>query len=93
MTRKFEASFSSTTKNLSPSFVFISPSEGYPNNFSVGILHQASSAGTFNSATGIIKNFDFKQNLTSSEQEALDWATTWLIQKYGCPVSLNEVTV
>jgi hypothetical protein len=92
MTRKFEASFSSTTL-LSPSIVYISPSEGYPNHFSVGILHQVSSPSTFNSAAGIIKNFDFKQNLTSSEQAALDWATNWLAQKSGCTVSLNEVTV
>lgn len=92
MTRKFEASFSSAT-SLSPCIVYISPSEGYPNHFSVGILHQVSSTGTFDSAAGIIRNFDFKQNLTSSEEEAINWANTWLAQKSDCTVSLNEVTV
>ncbi|MDX8128468.1 hypothetical protein QLH52_14335 [Methylomonas sp. OY6] len=92
MTRKFEVYFSSAT-SLSPSIVYISPSEGYTEHFSVGILYQVNLTGTFDSASGIIKNFDFKQNLTSSEQEALDWATTWLTQKSGCIVSLNEVTV
>jgi len=92
MTRKFEASFSSTT-SLSSSIVYISPSEGYPNHFSVGILYPVSSTGTFDSDAGIIKNFDFKQNLTDSEQNALEWATNWLAQKSGCRVSLNEVTV
>lgn len=92
MTRKFEVSFSSATF-LSPSIVYISPSQSHPNHFSVGILHQVSSTGTFDSATGIIKNFDFKQNLTGTEQDALDWATTWLSQKSGFTVALNEVTV
>lgn len=92
MTRKFEVSFSSST-TLSPSIVYISPSEGYPKHFSVGILHQVSSTGTFNSVDGIIRNFDFAQNLTENEQEALDWANNWLTKKSNCDVSLKEVTV
>ena len=92
MTRRFEAYFSSTT-NLSPCFVYISPCETDSNEFSVGILYQASSAGTFESDTGILKNFDFKQETTKSEKDALNWATSWLTQKSGCTASLNEVTV
>lgn len=89
MTKKFKVSFSSMT-TLSPSIVYISPNEDH---FLVGILHQVSSVGTFDSVAGIIKNFDFKQNVTTSEQEALNWATDWLAQKAGCTISLNKVAI
>ena len=89
MTKKFEVSFSSMT-TLSPSIIYISPNE---NRFLVGILHQVSSVGTLDSAAGITKNFDLKQNLTTTEQEALNWATDWLVQKAGCTISLKEVAI
>ncbi|WP_333879016.1 hypothetical protein [Methylobacter sp.] len=90
MTKKFEVSFSSTTA-LSPSIVYVSPSEGYSGHFAVGILHPINSSGTFQSSAGIAKTFDLKQNLTSSEEEAINWATNWLSQKSGCSASLREV--
>jgi len=92
MTKKFEVTFSAAT-SLSPSIVYISPSEGYQGHFSVGILHQIGTSGTFQSAAGIAKTFDLKQNLTSSEEDALNWATDWLTQKSGCGASLSEVTL
>jgi hypothetical protein len=93
MTKKFEASFPSAT-SLSPSFVYISPSDDYSNKFCVGILYPISSIGNFDSAAGIIKNFDFKQNLTASEKDALDWATRWLNQNFGrTDCTVNEVNL
>ena len=92
MAKKFEVSFFPST-TLSPSVVYVSSSDGYPNHFLVGILYQASSTGTFNSADGIVRNFDFNQNLFGSEQEAINWAKTWLAEKSGCTVSLKEATI
>jgi len=90
MTKKFEVTFSSTT-SLSPSFVYISPSEGYSGHFSVGILHSIATSGTFQSAAGIAKTFDLKQHLASSESEALNWAKNWLSKQSVGIVTLNEV--
>lgn len=92
MTKKFEVSFSSAT-SLSPSVVYISESESYPGQFSVGILYPICSTGTFQSSAGIARTFDFKQNLVPSETDALTWANNWLSQKSSCTVSLTEVVV
>ena len=92
MTKKFEVTFSAPT-SLSPSFVYISPSEIYQGYYSVGILHPVSSSGTFQSAAGIAKTFDLKQHLTPNVKDALSWATDWLSKKSGVNASLSEVTV
>ena len=90
MTKKFEVSFSSAT-SLSPSLVYISPSEGYSGHFSVGILHSIATSGTFQSTAGIAKTFDLKQHLASNESEALNWAKNWLSEQSGVNATLNEV--
>lgn len=90
MTKKFDVNFSSSTK-LFRSYVYISPSSSHTGMFSVGILHPTAATGTFQSKGGITKQFDLKQNLVSSEAEAVDWATQWLSQEAGCPASLTEV--
>ena len=91
MTKKFEAQFTSASP-ISPSFVYVSPSEGYEGMFAVGILYAASSAGTFQSASGIVKTFDLKQHLVGTEDEAKTWAANWLSDKFKCPTSLTEVS-
>lgn len=90
MTRKFEVTFSSQT-HLSPSTVYVSPSEGYQGKFSVGILHPTKRSGVFQSASGIAKTYDLKQNLLDSEDEATSWATNWLSNESGTNASLTEV--
>lgn len=90
MTRKFDVAFSAATK-LSPSFVYVSSSDAYPDKFAVGILHPVSVAGSFQSSAGISRTFDLRQNLFDSEADAIAWASQWLDQKSGCATSLNEV--
>jgi len=90
MTKKFEANFQSPTP-LSPSFVYISPSETCEGMFAVGILYPASSSGTFQSASGIVKTFDLKQSLAANEEDAKTWATSWLSEKFKCSAALTEV--
>lgn len=91
MTRKFDVTFSAPTK-LSPSYVYVSPANDYPDKFSVGVLHPISTVGSFRSPAGITRTFDLRQNLVSSEADALAWASQWLDQQSGCSASLNEVT-
>jgi len=91
MTKKFEARFASATL-IPPSCVYVSPSDFYLGKFSVGILYAASSSGTFQSASGISKVFDLKQNLVDSEEVAKIWATEWLSNKFECEASLTEVS-
>lgn len=91
MTRKFDVTFSAPTK-LSPSYVYVSPSDAYPGKFAVGVLHPISSAGSFQSSAGITRTFDLRQNLVNSEADAITWASQWLHQQSGCSASLNEVT-
>ena len=92
MTKKFEAKFDSPTP-LSPSFVYVSPSAAYEGMFAVGILYTESSSGSFQSASGIVKNFDFKQNLFRTEDDATAWAMTWLAENFKCSVTLKEVSI
>jgi hypothetical protein len=92
MTKKFEAHFTSQ-KSISPSFVYVSPSDAYNGMFAVGILYISSSSGSWDSSTGIVKNFDFKQNLLKSEEEAILWAKNWLANTFNCSVTLNEVII
>lgn len=91
MTRKFEVQFSSST-NLSPSFVYISPSVAIQEGFAVGVLYVINKTGDFQSSTGIAKTFDFKQNLCKTEDEAILWAKQWLYSVSGVNVEFNEVT-
>lgn len=91
MAKKFEAQFTSAS-TLSPSFVYVSPSEGYEGMFAVGILYATSSTGTFQSASGIVKTFDLKQHLVHTEEEAKTWAADWLFEKFKYPASLTEVS-
>jgi hypothetical protein len=91
MAKKFHVSFSSKSA-LSPSIVYISPSESHLGYFSAGILYQISSSGDFQSTAGLVKNFDFTQTLAKSEQEALQWAENWLSKKANCKASIHEVT-
>lgn len=92
MTKKFEAHFNSQ-KPISPSFVYVSPSDTYNEMFAVGILYISSSSGGRDSSTDIVKNFDFKQNLLKSEEEAVLWAKKWLADKFNCCVTLVESTI
>ena len=91
MSRKFAVKFSEKT-NLSPSVVYVSPSDAYPEKFSVAVLHQIRSSGSFDSPEGICNSFDLHQGLLSTQQQALEWAIEWLNSKSGCLASLNEIT-
>lgn len=91
MAKKFAAQFNSETP-ISPSFVYVSASEGYEGMFAVGILYVASSTATFQSASGIVKTFDLKQHMVRTEQEAKTWAANWLSEKFKCTTSLIEVS-
>jgi hypothetical protein len=90
MSRKFAVNFSALT-NLSPSVVYVSPSDAYPGKFSVAVLHPISASGSFDSSEGICRDFDLHQGLLDTEQEALDWAINWLNSRSGCSASINEI--
>jgi hypothetical protein len=90
MSRKFAVRFSAPT-NLSPSVVYVCPSDAYLGKFSVAVLHPIRASGSFDSPEGICKGFDLRQELLNTEQEALDWATRWLNSKSGCSVLMNEI--
>lgn len=92
MTKKFEANFNSQ-KSISPSFVYVSPSDAYNGMFAVGILYISSSSGGRDSSTDIVKNFDFKQNLLKSEKEAILWAKNWLEDTFKSSVTLDESSI
>ena len=90
MSRKFAVNFSSPT-NLSPSVVYVSPSDSYRGKFSVAVLHPIRASGSFDSPEGLCRVFDLHQELLNTEQEALDWAIKWLNSKSGCTASINEI--
>ena len=90
MSRKFAVQFSEPT-NLSPSVVYVSPSDANPGNFSVAVLHKIRASGSFDSPEGICNSFDLHQGLLSTEQQALEWVIKWLNSKSGCLASLNEI--
>ena len=93
MARRFKVSFPPQTTPSPRIIVYISPSKDCPNYFSISILHAVSSTGTFDPDSGINIKFELEQNVTRSEQEAQNWAITWLNKKYDCDdASLNEVT-
>lgn len=88
--KKFDVSFPAPT-SLDPSFVFVSPSEGYPGHFSVGVLYPRSKVGTFNSPAGISRTFDLKQYLCPTEADAIAWATTWLSAQAQLTATLTPI--
>jgi hypothetical protein len=90
MSRKFAVKFSAPT-NLSPSVVYLSPSDAYPGMFSVAVLHPIGTSGSLDSPEGICKVFDLHQGLLSTEQEALSWAIQWLNEKSGFSASIDEI--
>lgn len=90
MSRKFAVQFSEPT-NLSPSVVYVSPSDANPGNFSVAVIHQIRASGSFDSPEGICNSFDLRQGLLSTEQQALEWAIKWLNAKSGCLTSPKEI--
>lgn len=91
MAKKFATQFTSATP-ISPSFVYVLPSEGYEGMFAVGTLYVASSSATLQSASGIVKTFDLKQHMVRTEEEVKTWAANWLSEKFKCPTSLTEVS-
>ena len=90
MNLKFEVEFSSHT-NLAPSFVYVSHSPAYHEHFAVGILYVTNRSGDFQSPAGIARTFGFEQNLCKTESEAIQWANSWLADRSGTSVTLNEV--
>lgn len=90
MKNKFEVSFEGKT-NISPCYVYISPSENYSGHFNVGILYVKSSSNISGSTPGRSHEFDLKQNLVKSEQEAIEWATIWLTEKSQLQATLNHL--
>ncbi len=90
MARKFEVTFSKAT-HLKPSMVYVSPSPEDPGQFNVGVLHCTSKSGAPQPESTRVRAFDLKQNLLSSEQDAIAWAQQWLESQSGGEVTLNEV--
>lgn len=90
MAQKYDVTFSSPTK-LSPSYVYVSPSEAYPGRFSAGILYPISVFGEFQSPAGLTKVFDLEQHLVGSEEQALQWARQWLSERSATNASLVKV--
>jgi hypothetical protein len=90
MTRKFEVTFTKAT-SLKPSMVYVSADARYPGHFNASVLHCAAKSGAWQQGSVRLNEFDLKQNLLPTEQEAIDWAKQWLTIESGADVSLKEL--
>lgn len=73
-----------------PFRVFITPNSTNAGYMSVALLYAASSTGSFSSDQGLLKNYELKQGLTQSENEAIDLVSTWLKEIFDCIPELTK---
>ncbi|WGI26701.1 hypothetical protein QEN58_06475 [Halomonas alkaliantarctica] len=88
--KKFAVDFD-TPADIHPCNVYVGPSRGYSGYQAVVILYVSSRTGEFNSPEGIAMSFDVENNLFRTEQEAIDWAENWIINKAKTSIILREV--
>ncbi|WP_158682666.1 hypothetical protein [Idiomarina sp. OT37-5b] len=88
--KKFAVDFDMPA-DIHPCYVYVGPSKGYSGYQAVVILYVSSRIGKFDSPEGIAMSFDVESNLFKSEQEAIDWAEGWIINKSKTSITLREV--